>query len=88
MIYYTVVIKKIFIFSIDYIVFLYYHYLYMIQKRTMDKKDNGLERLVKIYLNLTDEEKEKIILLGEGLLKSQKIIVEKNPVSDNKGKHQ
>jgi len=54
----------------------------------MDKKDNGLERLVKIYLNLTDEEKEKIILLGEGLLKSQKIIVEKNPVSDNKGKHQ
>ena len=48
------------------------------------EKDDGLERLVKIYLNLTDEEKEKIILLGEGLLKSQKIIVEKNPISNKK----
>ena len=40
----------------------------------MDKKDDGLERLCKIYLNLTEEEKEKIIELGEGLLKSQKIV--------------
>jgi hypothetical protein len=42
----------------------------------MDKKDNGLEKLCKIYLNLNDEEKEKIIILGEGLLKSQKIITD------------
>jgi hypothetical protein len=42
--------------------------------KTMDKKDDGLERLCKIYLNLTEEEKEKIIELGEGLLKSQKIV--------------
>ena len=40
----------------------------------MDKKDDGLERLCKIYLNLTEDEKEKIIELGEGLLKSQKIV--------------
>jgi len=53
--------------------------------RNIMEKDDGLERLVKIYLNLTDEEKEKIILLGEGLLKSQKIVVEKNPVSNKKG---
>jgi len=44
----------------------------------MERKDDGLERLVKIYLNLTDDEKEKIIRLGEGLLNSQKIIGEEN----------
>jgi hypothetical protein len=42
----------------------------------MVKKDEGLERLCKIYLDLTDKEKEKIIILGEGLLKSQKIITD------------
>jgi len=50
----------------------------------MEKKDDGLERLCKIYLNLTDEEKEKIIRLGEGLLNSQKIIEEENiKMTDN-----
>ena len=38
----------------------------------MDKKDDSLEKLCKIYLNLTEEEKEKLIRLGESLLKSQK----------------
>jgi hypothetical protein len=40
----------------------------------MEVKDNSLERMCKIYLNLTDDDKEKIIMLGEGLLKSQNII--------------
>ena len=38
----------------------------------MDKKEDSLEKLCKIYLNLTEEEKEKLIRLGESLLKSQK----------------
>jgi hypothetical protein len=37
-------------------------------------KNDGLERLVKIYLDLNNEDKGKIIQLGEGLLKSQKVI--------------
>ena len=40
----------------------------------MDKRDAGLEHLCKLYLNLNDEDREKIIRLGEGLLNSQKII--------------
>ena len=40
----------------------------------MDKKDKGLERLCNVYLGLTDEEKEKVIHLAEGLLTSQKIM--------------
>jgi len=40
----------------------------------MGKRDDGLERLCKIYLNLTDGDKEKIITLGEGLLKLQKSV--------------
>ena len=43
----------------------------------MKNTDDGLERLCKIYLNLIDEEKENIISLGEGLLKSQRIIYDK-----------
>ena len=43
----------------------------------MDKKDEDLEKLCMIYLDLNDEEREKLILLGEGLLKSQKIIKDK-----------
>jgi len=54
----------------------------------MDKKDDGLERLVKIYLNLTDDEKEKIIRLGEGLLNSQKIIEEENIVLTDNGENE
>ena len=48
----------------------------------MERNDSGLERICKIYLNLNDDDKEKIIKLGEGLLKSQKIITEENFVSD------
>ena len=51
----------------------------------MERKDDGLERLCKIYLNLTDDEIEKIIRLGEGLLNSQKIIGEENIVLTNNG---
>jgi len=51
----------------------------------MEKKDDGLERLCKIYLNLTNDEKEKIIRLGEGLLNSQKIIEEEDVVSADSG---
>ena len=40
----------------------------------MDKNDNGLERLCKVYLNLSDNEKETVIRLAEGLLNSQKIV--------------
>ena len=36
------------------------------------EKNDGLERLCKIYLNLKDDEKEKLITLGDELLKSQK----------------
>ena len=51
----------------------------------MENRDEGLERLCKIYLNLTDDEKEKIIRLGEGLLNSQKIIEEEDVVlTDNR----
>ena len=53
----------------------------------MDKKEDSLERLCKIYLNLTEEEKEKLIRLGESLLKSQKtfedeisLLLEKNNI--------
>jgi len=38
----------------------------------MGNPENGLDRLCKIYLNLKDEEKEKVIRLAEGLLNSQK----------------
>ena len=51
----------------------------------MEKRDEGLEKLVKIYLNLSDEDKGKIILLGEGLIKSQKIITDEIVLSDNNG---
>ena len=51
----------------------------------MENNDTGLERLCKIYLNLSDEKKEKIIRLGEGLLNSQKIIDgEKLVLTDSK----
>ena len=40
----------------------------------MDDRDLGLERLCKVYLDLTDREKEKVIRLAEGLLDSQKVI--------------
>jgi hypothetical protein len=40
----------------------------------MDGRDNGLERLCKVNLDLTDGENEKVIRLAEGLLKSQKVI--------------
>jgi len=43
----------------------------------MDQPDAGLERLCKLYLNLTDEEKEELIRLGEGLLNSQKMFSNK-----------
>jgi hypothetical protein len=36
------------------------------------EKNDGLERLCKIYLNLNDDEKKKLIKLGDELLKSQK----------------
>jgi len=50
----------------------------------MDRKDKDLERLCKIYLDMTDEEKEKFIRLGENLLKSQKSFVnEISLLSDN-----
>ena len=49
------------------------------------ERDDGLEKLCKIYLDLTDEEKENIIKLGENLLKSQKTFDdEKLILSDNK----
>jgi len=44
----------------------------------MNIKDDNLERLCKIYLDLNDNDREKIIRLGEGLLNSQKIIEEEN----------
>jgi len=51
----------------------------------MDRKDKDLERLCKIYLDMTDEEKEKFIRLGENLLNSQKSFVnEISLLSDNK----
>ena len=40
----------------------------------MENRDIGLERLCRIYLDLTDGDKEKIIRLGEGLLNSQKVM--------------
>ena len=40
----------------------------------MDERDTGLERLCKVYLNLEDDEKEKVIRLAEGLLDSQKVV--------------
>ena len=40
----------------------------------MDGTDIGLERMCKVYLDLSNEEREKVIKLAEGLLKSQKII--------------
>jgi len=40
----------------------------------MENRDFGLERLCRIYLDLTDEDREKIIRLGEGLLNSQKVM--------------
>jgi hypothetical protein len=40
--------------------------------QTLDGQDNDLERLLKAYLNLTDEEKGNVIRLGENLLNSQK----------------
>ena len=50
----------------------------------MDRKDKDLERLCKIYLDMTDEEKEKFIRLGENLLNSQKSFVnEISLLSDN-----
>ena len=40
----------------------------------MDKNDNRLDRLCKVYESLDDEDKEKVIRLAEGLLDSQKIM--------------
>jgi len=48
------------------------------------EKNDGLERLCKIYLNLKDNDKEKIIKLGEKLLKSQKAISKANVYSTPK----
>ena len=51
----------------------------------MDKKNDDLERLCKIYLNLTEEKKEKLVRLGESLLNSKKTFVtEISLLSDNK----
>ena len=50
----------------------------------MENRDIGLERLCKIYLDLTDEDRGKIIRLGEGLLNSQKEIDNKRIVSTDK----
>jgi hypothetical protein len=44
---------------------------------------DGLEKLVRIYLDLNDEDKGKIIQMGEGLLKSQKVINDNN-IEENK----
>ena len=49
------------------------------------ERDEGMEKLCKIYLELTNDEKEKIIRLGEGLLKSQKTFDDKKLIlSDTK----
>jgi hypothetical protein len=55
-----------------------------------EKKDDGLERICKIYLDLTDDEKEKIITLGEGLLKSQKSMDDVNykPTEEKEGNNE
>ena len=44
----------------------------------MDEKDISLEHLCKIYLDLSDSEKEQVIQLGEGLLNSQDIMKKNN----------
>jgi len=50
----------------------------------MNNKENGLEKLCKIYLDLTEEEKEKLIRLGESLLNSQKMFSDEiSLLSDN-----
>jgi hypothetical protein len=46
----------------------------IIGETVIDRKNDGLERLCKIYLDLSDDEKAKVIRLAEGLLNSQKII--------------
>ena len=52
----------------------------------MDKKEDSLEKLCKIYLNLTEEEKEKLIRLGENLLKSQKTFCDEISLSEENNK--
>jgi len=53
--------------------------------REIMERDEGMEKLCKIYLELTNDEKEKIIRLGEGLLKSQKTFDDKKLIlSDTK----
>ena len=52
----------------------------------MEERDEGLERLVQIYLNLSAEDKGKIILAGEGLLQSQKIITDETVLPDTSEK--
>jgi len=47
--------------------------------------DKGLERLCEVYLNLNDDEKVKVIKLAEGLLNSQKIIVDEMNKLTEKG---
>jgi len=48
----------------------------------MNKKEDGLEKLCKIYLDLTEEEKEKLIRLGESLLNSQKMFYDEISLSE------
>ena len=63
---------------------IYYQYHFLILRLSvcnmgeleMDGTDIGLERMCKVYLDLSYEEKEKVIKLAEGLLKSQNIIDE------------
>lgn len=39
----------------------------------MSRADVKMERICKVYLNLNDDEKRKVIKLAEGLLDSQNI---------------
>jgi len=53
----------------------------------MEKNDKGLERLCKVYLNLDDMEKEKVIQLAEGLLNSQNVISDERNILNEKNKN-
>jgi hypothetical protein len=50
----------------------------------MDNKNEGLKRLKSVYEKLDTGEKEKIIVLAEELLKSQKITGYERPRANNK----
>jgi len=52
----------------------------------MGRTDDKMERICKVYLNLNDDEKRKVIKLAEGLLDSQNIRTDEeiNTFKDNK----